>query len=59
VKHLPPPVDVVAALFQRAWDDDVRDDDRILLETAALSLERALDRCVILAALNERTEAGL
>jgi hypothetical protein len=59
MKHLPPPLDVVAALFQRAWDDDVSDDDRILLEVAALTLEATLDRCLKLAALNERTEAGL
>lgn len=53
------PRDVVAALLQRAWDDNVSDDDRILLETAALSLEATLDRCVRLASVIERTEVGL
>jgi len=53
------PRDVVAALMQRAWDDDASDDDRILLETAARSLTATLDRCVRLASVVERTEVGL
>ena len=57
--HLPPPSDVVQALMDRAWDDDVRDDDRILLETAAKTLEVTLDRCIRLASVIERTEARL
>lgn len=55
MKNLPPPVDVVQALMDRAWDDDVSDDDRILLETAAMTLRETLDRTVKLAAAVERT----
>ena len=57
--HLPAPSDVVAALMDRAWDDDVSDDDRILLETAAKTLEVTLDRCIRLASVIEKTEVGL
>ncbi len=57
--HLPPPSDVVQALMDRAWDDDISDDDRILIETAARSLEATLERCVRLASVIEKTEAGL
>jgi len=57
--YLPPPLDVVQALMQRAWDDDISDDDRILLETAAKTLEVTLDRCIRLASVIERTEVGL
>jgi hypothetical protein len=57
--HLPPPSDVVQALMDRAWDDDVSDDDRILFKTAAKTLEVTLDRCIRLASVIERTEVGL
>lgn len=57
--HLPPPSDVVQALMDRAWDDDISDDDRILFETAAKTLEVTLDRCIRLASVIERTEVGL
>ena len=57
--HLPAPLDVVQALMDRAWDDDVSDDDRILLETAAKTLEVTLDRCIRLASVIEKTEVGL
>jgi hypothetical protein len=57
--YLPAPLDVVQALMSRAWDDDVSDDDRILIETAARSLEATLERCVRLASVIERTEVGL
>lgn len=56
---LPPPLDVVQALMQRAWDDDVSDDDRILLETAAGELADSLDRNVRLAQVIERSGVGL
>lgn len=58
-QYLPAPLDVVQALMDRAWDDDVTDDDRILLEAAARSLTATLDRCVRLASVVERTEVGL
>jgi hypothetical protein len=57
--HLPPPSDVVQALMDRAWDDDVSDDDRLLLETAARTLEVTLGRCCRLASVIEKTEVGL
>lgn len=57
--YLPAPLDVVQALMDRAWEDDVSDDDRILLETAARSLEATLERCMRLASVIERTEVGL
>jgi hypothetical protein len=53
------PRDVVAALMQRAWDDDVSDDDRILLETAAETLADSLDRNVKLAQIIEKSGVGL
>jgi hypothetical protein len=57
--YLPSPLDVVQALMDRAWDDDVSDDDRILIETAARSLEATLERCVRLASVIEKTEVRL
>jgi hypothetical protein len=57
--YLPAPLDVVQALMDRAWDDDVRDDDRILLETAAETLADSLDRNVRLAQVIERSGVGL
>jgi len=57
--YLGAPLDVVQALMDRAWDDDISDDDRQLLETAAKTLEHTLDRCCKLASVIERTEAGL
>jgi alkanesulfonate monooxygenase SsuD/methylene tetrahydromethanopterin reductase-like flavin-dependent oxidoreductase (luciferase family) len=53
------PRDVVAALMQRAWDDDTTDDDRILLETAAETLADSLDRNVRLAQVIEKSGVGL
>jgi hypothetical protein len=53
------PRDVVAALMQRAWDDDVSDDDRILMETAAETLADSLDRNVRLAQVIEKSGVGL
>jgi hypothetical protein len=45
--------------MDRAWDDDVSDDDRLLLETAARTLEVTLGRCCRLASVIEKTEVGL
>jgi hypothetical protein len=53
------PLDVVTALTQRAWDEDVGDDDRTLLETGATVLKASLERNVRLAAVIEKSEAGL
>jgi hypothetical protein len=57
--YLPAPLDVVRALEQRSWDEDVSDDDRLLLEVAAKTLSVTLDRCCRLAQAIERTEAEL
>jgi hypothetical protein len=57
--YLPAPLDVVRALEQRSWDEDVSDDDRLLLEVAAKALSVTLDRCCRLAQTIERTEAEL
>jgi hypothetical protein len=53
------PADVATALMQRAWDDDVGDDMRTLLETGATALKASLERNVRLASVIERSEAGL
>jgi hypothetical protein len=45
--------------MDRARDDDVSDDDRILIETAARTIEATLERCVRLASVIEKTEVGL
>ena len=57
--YIPAPLDVVRALEQRSWDEDVSDDDRLLLEVAAKTLSVTLDRCCRLAQTIERTEAEL
>jgi hypothetical protein len=57
--YLGSPTDVVKALLQRAWDDDVSDDDRTLFERGATALQASLDRNVHLASVIEKTEAGL
>ena len=53
------PADVVTALMQRAWDEDVGDDMRTLLETGATALKASLDRNVKLASVIEKSELGL
>jgi len=57
--YLGSPTDVVAALLQRAWDDDVSEDDRILFEHGAASLQESLDRNVKLAQVIEKSGVGL
>jgi alkanesulfonate monooxygenase SsuD/methylene tetrahydromethanopterin reductase-like flavin-dependent oxidoreductase (luciferase family) len=53
------PADVATALMQRAWDDDVGDDMRTLLETGATALKASLERNVRLASVIEKSELGL
>lgn len=53
------PRDVAQALFDRAWDDDVSDDMRILLELGARAINESLDRNVRLAQVIERSGVGL
>lgn len=57
--YLNSPLDVVTALTQRSWDEDISDTDRKLLEAGAKTLEASLNRNVRLAAALEKTEAGL
>ena len=57
--YLPAPLDVATACSQRAWDDDVQDDDRLLLEVAYRTIEQLITRTMTLAHALERTEAGL
>lgn len=42
--ELPPPAAVVEMLEARAWDDDVRDDDRLLIERAARTIHALMRR---------------
>ena len=58
-EYLGAPLDVLQALMDRAWDDDVDDDTRQLLDLGAKTLEHTLDRCIKLASVIEKTEAGL
>jgi hypothetical protein len=53
------PRDVAQALMDRAWDDDVGDDMRILLELGAKAINESLDRNVKLAQVIERSGVGL
>jgi alkanesulfonate monooxygenase SsuD/methylene tetrahydromethanopterin reductase-like flavin-dependent oxidoreductase (luciferase family) len=53
------PADVATALMQRAWDEDVGDDMRTLLETGATALRASLERNVRLASVIEKSELGL
>jgi alkanesulfonate monooxygenase SsuD/methylene tetrahydromethanopterin reductase-like flavin-dependent oxidoreductase (luciferase family) len=53
------PRDVVQALKDLAWQDDVSDDVRIVVELGANSLEDSLDRNVKLAQVIERAGVGL
>ena len=58
-EYLGAPLDVVQALMDRACDEDLDDDTRQLLELGAKTLEHTLDRCIKLASVIEKTEAGL
>lgn len=58
-RYVGSPLDLVQALVDRSWDENVSDYDRILLESAALVLQSTLDRCIKLASLIEKTELGL
>ena len=43
-------------LIARAWDEDVKDDDRKLFEAGAVMIERLSIRCLKVAAELERVE---
>lgn len=43
----PPPRAVADACMARAWDDEIGDDDRVLLEQAALTINDLLARMAL------------
>ena len=53
------PRDVADACLRRAWDDDVDDRSRVLLEKASLVIEHLLDRVTSNAKCLEIVEAEL
>jgi hypothetical protein len=53
------PRDVADACLRRAWDDDVDDRSRVLLEKASLAIEHLLDRVTSNAKCLEIVEAEL
>ncbi len=50
--------DVVQLLARRSWDDDLQDDDRVILEIAAETIQQLEQRTIRLAQALERVEAG-
>ena len=50
--------DVVKLLTSRSWADDVADDDRIIMEIAAETIQQLEQRTIRLAQAIERIEAG-
>ena len=50
--------DVVKLLTSRSWADDVADDDRIIMEIAAETIQQLEQRTIRLAQAVERIEAG-
>lgn len=50
--------DVVQLLARRSWDDDLADDDRVILEIAAETIQHLEQRTIQLAQAIERIEAG-
>jgi len=55
--RLPAAVRLATYCEARAWDDDVDDASRLLLEQAADMIRSLMARCVSLAAATERSEA--
>ena len=55
--ELPAPATLAERCLSRAWDDDVDDLSRELLEQAGLTLQQLMARCVAVAQVNERREA--
>ena len=54
---LPAAVTLASRCESRAWDDEVDDDSRLLLEQAADMIRGLMARCVSLAAASEKREA--
>jgi len=55
--RLPAAVRLATYCEARAWDDEVDDESRLLLEQAADMIRSLMARCVSLAAATERSEA--
>lgn len=55
--RLPAAVRLATYCEARAWDDEVDDESRLLLEQAADMIRTRMARCVSLAAATERSEA--
>ncbi len=55
--RLPAAVRLATYCEARAWDDEVDDSSRLLLEQAADMIRTLMARCVSLAAATERSEA--
>ena len=55
---VPAPELLAERCLSRAWDDDVDDRSRELLEQAGLVLRQLMARCVAVAQVNERREAA-
>jgi len=54
---MPAAVNLASRCVSRAWDDEVDDDSRLLLEQAADMIRGLMARCVSLAAASEKREA--
>ncbi len=50
--------DIVQLLARRSWDEDLQDDDRVILEIAAETIQQLEQRTIRLAQALERVEAG-
>lgn len=55
---LPAPALMAELCLGRAWDEDVDDHSRELLEQAGLTLRQLMARCVALAQASERRDAA-
>lgn len=51
--------DIAKLLSRRSWDDDLCDDDRLIMESAAITIQLLESRTIRLAQPIERIEAGL
>jgi hypothetical protein len=47
---------LTSLLLKRAWDDNINDNDRLLLEQAAVTIDRLARRCLRVAQELERVE---
>jgi hypothetical protein len=47
---------LTSLLLKRAWDDNINDNDRLLLEQAAVTIDRLARRCLRVSQELERVE---